>query len=202
MSGFEYCAKHGGGHVVFCVVCATNVRGQDCKIGRGPDEDNATQLSFSCFLALAAGQWPVSGLERIPKRLCKACSNYVPKKYLATVVATSHPPLQGLPIKLGLPGLYYEKNALRKVLAVLNKEYVAQDFGKINRRIAEMPINEDWTLLEFGESMKTGFPHSFTHAHLWPSTTPIPLNHSHTSAYTYLHSSGLVRRSFASNPDR
>lgn len=202
MSGFEFCGEHGGGYRVFCVGCGTNVSGQDRKIGRGPDEDDATQLSFSCFLALAVGQFPVSGLERTPKRLCKACSAHVPKGYLATVVATSHPPLRGLPIKLGLPGLYYEKNALRKALAVLNKEYVAQDFGKINRRIAEMPINEDWTLLEFGESMKTGFPHSFTHAHLWPSTTPIPLNHSHTSAYTYLHSSGLVRRSFASNPDR
>ena len=109
------------GTVVFCVGCGTNVSGQDRKIGRGPDEDDATQLSFSCFLALAAGQFPVSGLERTPKRLCKACSAHVPKGYLATVVATSHPPLRGLPIKLGLPGLYYEKNALRKAMADLKK---------------------------------------------------------------------------------
>ena len=179
MSGFEFCAEHGGGHVVFCVVCGTDVGGQDCKIGRGPDEDDATQLSFSCFLALAAGQFPVSGLERTPKRLCKACSTHVPKRYLATVVATSHPPLQGQPIKLGLPGLYYKKNALRKAVAVLNKEYVAQDFRKINRRIAEMPINEDWNLLEFGESMKTGYPliHSRTSVAFYDPNPTKPLTH-------------------------
>ena len=131
------------------------------KSGKGPDKDDeAAQISFSVFLALAAGQFPVSGLERTPKQLCKACSNRVPKKeYRATVVVTSHPPLQGRAIKLGLPASFYETGALKKAMAVLKKEYEAQDFTKINSRIAEMPFNEDWKLLPFGESVKTGFPH-------------------------------------------
>ena len=167
ISGFKFCVKHGGGHVVFCVVCGTNVGGQARKSGKGPDEDDeAAQISFSVFLALAAGQFPVSGLERTPKRLCKACSNYVPKKeYRATVVVTSHPPLQRRAIKLGLPASFYENDALRKAMADLKKEYEAQDFTKINSRIAKMPLNKDWKLFPFGESVNTGFPHSFIHSH-------------------------------------